>query len=236
MAVVTISRPFGSGGDEIATLVAEKLGYRIFDKNLMAQVAADVGLSEDEIMDFSERDYRKTQNFLDNLLRLVVIGKKPTEAASTVTEVSTWQRDPSGARVKVFEAVGEQQTISMVRTTMQAAYERGNVVIVGRGGQAILKNQPGVLHVRIEAPLRDRSQRVQERRQVDPKEAEKIIADNDKSSANYLKHFYDIDWANPLLYHLVVNSGLADVEDVAQLIVYAVQHLNVMKLRNTRQT
>lgn len=225
MAVITISRPYGSGGDEIASRVAEILGYRLFDKKLMAQVAADVGLSEDEIVDFSEKDYKQTQSFLDRLLRLVVVGKKPSDEPPAVAEVSTWQRDPSGARVKVFESVGEQRSINMVRTTIQAAYERGNVVIVGRGGQAILQDQPGVLHVRIEAPLSDRSQRIQARRKVNPKEAQKIISEHDKASGDYLKRFYQIDWSDPLHYHLVLNTSKWDLEAAANLIVTGVRNL-----------
>lgn len=58
MAVITISRPYGSGGDEIAVRVCEMLGYRYFDKRWMAQVAPEVGLNEGEIVDFSEDQHR----------------------------------------------------------------------------------------------------------------------------------------------------------------------------------
>ena len=59
MAVITISRQAGSSGnEEIATRVAELLGYRYFDKRLMAKVAAEVGLSENEVVDFSEENYK----------------------------------------------------------------------------------------------------------------------------------------------------------------------------------
>ncbi len=54
MAVITISRQFGSGGDEVASQVSQRLGYRVFDKNMMAQVAADMELTEGEFVDFSE--------------------------------------------------------------------------------------------------------------------------------------------------------------------------------------
>ena len=66
MAVITISRQYGSGGDEIAAQVCERLGYHFFDKNLMAQVANDVGLSVQEVVDFPEDDH-KVRGFLDRL-------------------------------------------------------------------------------------------------------------------------------------------------------------------------
>jgi cytidylate kinase len=56
MAVITISRQYGSPGNEIAVRVCEILGYHYFDKRLMAQVASEVGLSEQEIVDFSEEE------------------------------------------------------------------------------------------------------------------------------------------------------------------------------------
>lgn len=58
MAVITMSRQYGSGGDEIAVRVCELLGYRYFDKALMAQIAAETALWEGPIVDYSEDDHR----------------------------------------------------------------------------------------------------------------------------------------------------------------------------------
>ena len=66
MTVITISRQYGSGGDEVALRVCEMLEYRYFDKMLMRQVASEVGFSAGEIVDFSEDNY-KVRSFLDRL-------------------------------------------------------------------------------------------------------------------------------------------------------------------------
>jgi hypothetical protein len=58
MAVITISRQYSSRGDEIAARVCVMLGYRYFDKRLMAQIASETGFSESEMIDFSEDDYK----------------------------------------------------------------------------------------------------------------------------------------------------------------------------------
>ena len=58
MAVVTISRQFGSGGDEIADRVCKLLGYHYFDKALMRRIATEASLSPTEIVDFSEDNYK----------------------------------------------------------------------------------------------------------------------------------------------------------------------------------
>jgi len=214
MAVITISRQYGSGGNEIAARVCETLGYRYFDKGLMAQVASEVGLAEDEIVDFSEANY-KVQSFLDRLFDL----RRVIAAFETKKEYTT------GERILGVEELGEDRCITLVQSTIHAAYKRGNVVIVGRAGQAILQEMPGVFHVRIEAPLSTRIQRIQDQENVSLEVAQKRVNERDKASADYLKRFYDIDWSDPMLYHLVINTGKWDTEVAAHLIVNAVSCL-----------
>ena len=67
MAVITISRQVGSGGTEIAAQVCTRLGYRYLDKWLLSKTAAEVGLSEHEVVDFSEDQYQ-ARTFLEALL------------------------------------------------------------------------------------------------------------------------------------------------------------------------
>lgn len=67
MAVITISREVGSGGDQIAHRVCELLEYRYLDKLLLAQVAREQGISGTEVVDFSEDKYR-LRGFIDALL------------------------------------------------------------------------------------------------------------------------------------------------------------------------
>ena len=137
MAVITISRQYGSGGKIIARRVCDVLGYTYFDKNLMLQVAAEIGgMEKDQIVDFSEDTY-KMQNFVERLL------------GSKRVKVETWN---ASAKEMQIQSLDQEEGVELVHDTILAAYDRGNVVIIGRGGQAILREQPGVLHVRIQAP------------------------------------------------------------------------------------
>lgn len=217
MAVITISRQYGSGGDEIATRVCETLGYRFFDKHLMATVAAEVGLSEQEIIDFSEDRY-KARGFLDRLLAW--------RGPRTVGEVRTWGETTTGAKTKAVTEVDEASTVSFVRATIEAVCEHGNVVIVGRGGQVILKDKNDVLHVRIVAPLQARVQRLLERENFNPGGAKDAAIKHDRASAEYLKRFYDADWDDPLLYDLVINTGKYGIKEAAHIIVNGVSYLS----------
>src|SRR5512133_1752995 len=143
MAVITISRQYGSGGTDVATRVCELLGYRYFDKDLMADVAHEAGLSPQEVVDFPE-DEHQVGSFLDRLF-----GRTP----KVTRQARVWKEDATGSRSVEVAELDTSQSIAMVRSIIQAAYRGGDVVSVGRGGQVVLKGLPGVLHVRIEAPL-----------------------------------------------------------------------------------
>ena len=215
MAVITISRQFGSGGIEITNRVCELLGYRYLDKLLMTQVAAEVGLCGKELADFSE-EHHKAKRFLDRLLMPGCHG---------VVRISVRSQDPSGRETLSKAQLDQARCTNLVRTAIYAAYEQGDVVIVGRGGQATLQDVPGVLHVRIEAPLADRILRIQEREGVGPNEARELARNRDQMAAQYLATLFDIRWGDPLLYHLVVNTGKLDLEAAAVTIVSLVQQL-----------
>lgn len=217
MAIITISRQYGSGGDQIALRVCDMLGYRYFDKRLMAQVAAEVGLSPTEVVDFSEENYQ-VRGFLEQLFRW-------RRGSRVVAQVGTWTEDPSGTRIREVAALDEGQSIALVRSAIEAAYRHDNVVIVGRGGQAILKERPGVLHVRIEATLEAQSQRLHERENVSLSEARESALKHDRAAADYLKRFYNIEWGNSLLYDLTINTTTLGTEAAAHLIVTAVSYL-----------
>jgi cytidylate kinase len=217
MAAITISRQFGSGADTIARRVGELVGYRYFDKQMMVEAAAESGLSEHEIVDFHEHSY-KVRDWLERLL---------SPGPRVVAEVVKRQRSWTGRELLTVEKLDEDRCIALVQGLVRAAYEKGNVIIVGRGGQALLQGKPGVLHVRIEAPLEQRVMRIQEQEGLSLKAAEELACQRDRAAEAYLKRFYDIRWDDPLLYHLVLNTGKWNLETAAQLIADALKALLV---------
>jgi len=88
---------------------------------------------------------------------------------------------------------------------------------------------PGVLHVRIIAPMENRIQRVkallkQQRQGTTAdldlrRKAQDLIERRDAASADYIQRFYDVDWADPLLYHVILNTGELSVEMATQIIL-----------------
>ncbi len=216
MAVITISRQYGSGGDEIVDKVCKLLDYRCFDKQFLIRAASEAGLSELEIVDYSEESY-KVENFLNRLFSR----NWPTGQVSKTT-----------GKLNSEPGFNEAVAFSLVNRAIEAAYKAGNMIIVGRGGQVLLKNNPNVLHVRIEAPMEDRLMRVRaELRQKDPgdiliderRRAHDLISSKDGASADYLNVHFGVDWSDPSLYHVVLNTAKLELELAAQFIVAMVR-------------
>jgi cytidylate kinase len=92
---------------------------------------------------------------------------------------------------------------------------------MGRGAQVVLRDVPRVFHVRTVAPLPVRIGRVARDEGADEREAARRIRHRDRSAARYLRHFYRVDWGDPLLYHLVVNTATLTEAEAVRLILHA---------------
>lgn len=227
MTVITISRQYGSGGDETADLIRKETGYHLFDKHILIKAALDVGLSEQEVFDYSEDSY-KVRSFLDRLF-----GR-----SAPVAQMHVWKEEPDGVRKVELRDLDETQALTLVRRAIEEAYHMGNILILGRGGQVILRDYPGVLHVRIEAPLEDRIRRVRQRMASTERPfssslearrvAQDLIAANDLASADYLKRLYAVDWSDPLLYDLIVNTHRLPAQAAARAIITVAQQIEAV--------
>jgi CMP/dCMP kinase len=210
MAVITISREAGSGGDEIARRVCELLDYRYVDKGMLDRVAQEEGLSETELVDFSEDSYRG-RGFVDVVLRRSTRGATIPTRASTADEV-----DAAPTRT-----LDEATAAGLVAGTIRALQNQGRVVVVGRGGQAILRGQPGVLHARIVAQYEDRVMWMMQDLGLPREVVAGWIAERDRANEQYLRRFHAVDWTDPTLYHLTLNVSLLGQEKAAELIAAA---------------
>jgi cytidylate kinase len=226
MAVITISREFGSGGDEVASRLCELLGYHAFGKLQIIQAAAGSTLSKNNVVDYSE-DNHEVQSFLDRLFG---------RTASAVQKIA-WSENPSIATRPEQADVHDTAVLSLSKRAIQDAGRAGNMVIIGRGGQVLLKDTPGVLHVRIEAPVEMRIERVKLQLSKEPdayqseenltRAASDIITNRETASADYIKRYFNVDWYDPCLYHMVLNLGKLNVEQAVQIIVAAVHSLEM---------
>ncbi len=210
MAIITMSRQLGSRASELANRLCDELALVAFDKGLMAKVATDVGLGQHEVVDYSEDEYEK-RGFFEALFR------RPR----ALGEVSMWV----DSQTRTVRQLDEEDAIGLIRSTINAAYKRGNVLIVGRGGQAVLENRPGVLHLRIVAPFEDRVLQVQASESLTAAQARRLIEERDAAQREYLRMFHHIDVDDATLYHLVLNTGKMTLDQCVALIKEAAQGL-----------
>ncbi|NWF53387.1 MAG: cytidylate kinase family protein [Syntrophaceae bacterium] len=96
---------------------------------------------------------------------------------------------------------------------------KGNVIIVGRGGQVLLKDLPGAFHLRFVAPFEVRLRRFIERGGGDEKQATRILRRSDRDSAGFIRSFFDVDWDDPALYDLVINTRRLTQDMAVQMVL-----------------
>jgi cytidylate kinase len=216
MTVITMSRQIGSGAEEIAQRLCADLDLVAFDKRLMARVASEVGFSENAIVDYSETEYRR-RGFFESLFR----------RNRSVAEFTSWAGGRASGFEREVQVMDEARAIDLIRATAVAAYERGNVLIIGRGCQVILEDKPGVFHVRVVAPYEERVQRLRDERQLLAVRARRLIQERDRATAEYLRTFHHIDVDDPTLYHMVLNTAKLTIDKCVALIKDGVQELAV---------
>ena len=197
--VITISRQYGAGGSDVARRVASALGWSVVDNELVEQVAQRAGIPMAEV---AERDER-APGFVERLTR--------TLAAATPELFPP----PEGTVADLDEA-------TLVRITEGVVGEmagRGRVVLVGRAAPAVLGQQEDALHVKLVAPRPFRIHAASQRLGMDPAEVVKIVDDTDAMRARYHREYYNRDWADPLNYHMVLNTGALGLAGAAGVIV-----------------
>ena len=99
-----------------------------------------------------------------------------------------------------------QRYIEALGQIMHQLAEHGEVVLIGRGGNCVLRDEPRAYHARLTAPLPIRLRRVMEYRWVRETVAKKLVADSDAQRRNFYESYFGVDWTNPLVPHYG-NSG-----------------------------
>lgn len=209
MAVITISRQSGSEGNTIALMLSERLGYQILDKTLMAEVAKSRGWDPNQFEDITD-DKHLTRSNLEKILSSI---RPPFGSLSENPQYH-------------FEDY-EKFTGEMVQKILNAAYERGNVIIVGRGGQVALAQKPNVIHLRVVASEEKRVRTWRMRDKLSLEEAQKRIRERDKAHTDFVRSYFGANINDCSLYDLVINTDKITPADATETVIVL---LRLMKL------
>jgi CMP/dCMP kinase len=197
--LITISRQYGAGGSAVARRVADGLGWRLVDNDLVERIAARAGLSPDEVAALEER----TPSFIERLAQVLATATPELfpPATGTVPELS------EATLVRITEAV-----------VAETAAE-GRAVLVGRAAPAVLARERDALHVRLVASRAFRTRVTAERLGLDIKEAERVMQQTDAQRERYHREHYGRDWSDPVGYHLVLNTERLGFDGAAAVIL-----------------
>jgi cytidylate kinase len=106
-------------------------------------------------------------------------------------------------------------------------------MIVGRGGQMILRRHPGVLHVQTIARFENRVFNIIQREGVKWREAGHRVRTADEQRSGYMRRFYNVNWLDASLYDLVINTDQIPPETAAKIIIQAAQAVEVAPPQET---
>ncbi|MBN2706938.1 MAG: cytidylate kinase-like family protein [Deltaproteobacteria bacterium] len=219
MSVITFSKEYASGGLEIAKALAKKLGYEYVDKEIVRQVADHAKVSHQEVLDFEEEGHINIRAHLSRIIDLDIFKKshKHPEAETEELETSYDERDKIPYSFDTQGWIDSDIYREMICKVISDLGRQPNVIIVGRGGQCILKEQAGVINIRIIAAMADRIARLQvENPDLSDSQAQKQIEAMDKKSREYIKFYFNEDWKDPKLYDAVINTSRLSDERVVE--------------------
>ncbi|MBO4324606.1 MAG: cytidylate kinase-like family protein [Lachnospiraceae bacterium] len=192
--IITISRECGSGGRQIGKMLAEKLGYSYYDKELIDRVAKESGLAKDFI---EEQGEHITGSLLFNI-------------ASNMTYAGM----VFGGNMLPLQ----DQLFVVQSDIIKDIASKENCVIVGRCADFILRDVPDSLHVFIHGNMENKAERAVKEYGFAPEDVEKTIRKRDKARANHYKYYTDYEWGKAQNYDMTLNSSTFGIEGCVNLL------------------
>jgi len=222
MAIVTLSRQLGAGGSEIAAGVAKALGLRIIDREAIDCAALEAGVPEIALHELGYEGRRGLmQRILDALKASPAIPSiVEMERRESVLPITMTPRGIFTPAMPLLSAAMEDYVRIVGMVILNIAQE-GNVLIIGRGSQVLLKDNPEALHVKVIAPLPRRVEKLMRMEGITQREATQRVLASDQARAEYLRRYYGVNWLDPQLYDLVINTGRISIQTAVQLVVMA---------------
>ena len=195
--VLTVAREYGSGGADIARTIGERLGWRILDKALIEGIASAARVDPELARRYDER--------IDSWMH-------------RVSRRSLWRGAFEGVPALTGTEVFDCETMAALgRSLIEQTCAEGKCVIVGRGGQCVLQSCKEAFHVFIYAPWAARVARVRQR-VPEGTDIESLIRSTDRQRAGHIRMYFDSDWADPHLYHMLISSELGEDATVSAII------------------
>ena len=229
MAVVTLNGQLGGAAREVGQEVARKIGADYVDRLILAEAAKRVGATVSALAE-KEQEHLTLANRLTRVIQTAFERSAYTGSGGDpffgpgvdALLVHPYAEGDQEQTATSSKEVDENRFFQAIGDILKDLAEEGNVVIMGRGSNLVLKNFPGVLHVGVVAPLEFRIETTMSRDGMSREAAEKYIADEELARISFFKRHFKAHPDDPLLYHMVVNPGTLGIETSAVVISQAV--------------
>jgi shikimate kinase len=198
--ILTVEREYGSGGGEIAQLLANQLGWKLWDQLLTEEIARLAECPKAVVECREERTdplyYRLFKSFLRG----------------------SYEGSLNAHKLKLVDS---ECILKFTEQVVQTAAKTGNSVIVGRGSQHFLRNRSDTLRVFLYAPREEKVRRLLARGKSE-NEAQELVDTIDRERVDFIQKYFHVEWPDRVVYHTMINTAIGD-----QAVVHTI--LDLMK-------
>jgi len=194
--IITIEREYGSGGGEIAQLLAKHLGWKLWDQLLTEEIARLAECPKAVV----ERREERTDPLYYRLFKSFLRG--------------SYEGSINAHKLKVVDS---ESILKYTQLVVQHAAKRGNSIIVGRGSQHFLAQRPDALRIFLYAPREDKVRRLLARGKNES-EAQQLVDTVDQERADFIRKYFNVEWPDRAIYHSMINTAIGD-EAVIRMIL-----------------
>lgn len=186
--IITVEREYGSGGGEVAQLLSERLGWKLWDHLLTEEIArlADCPKAVVEVRE--ERNdplyYRLFKSFLRG----------------------SYEGSINAYKLKLVDS---ETILKLTERVVRHAAGKGNCVIVGRGSQHFLEDNPETLRVFLYAAREDKVRRVMAGGKTES-EAQELVDTVDRDRVDFIQRYFGVEWPTRSLFHIMLNTSLGE--------------------------
>ena len=197
MAVITISRQFGSGGKTLGKMIADRMGYTFADSDILQEIAKEANVSPDWVESFEKEAGTKLSRIISSMV--------------SQRWLDRILKDERGY-------LDEQIYLDYLVLIIAKMADEGDTVILGRGSQYILDDHPDAFHVLLIDEIENRIKFMMEHYDMNEKRATRVVNNEDKRRMGLYSKLGKKDYDSPSLYHLVLNMSRFSLEGAAKLV------------------
>ena len=185
--IITVEREYGCGAGEIARQLSSKLGWKLWDRELTAEIARVANVDSSAVSMCEER----VDSAFQKLVKVF------------------WRGSYERSMHLEHQPFGPDRMVEVGEQVMREIAEQGNCVIVGRGAPYFLRERSDVFHVFLYAPRAEKLRRIQTLGKT-LQDAEDLVDTVDRERTLFIKHYFGADWPTRSLYHMMMNTAVGN--------------------------